>query len=322
MFLRITQKISKKDMVRLSTAKKKMDGLLGVMTGEFLAEGLNFPIEKKPLNGAFPCEILTKKRIGFEPSPKCYPYLNYEQEVAFERSLNARGDESQKEVTFALKINTACKNKGKTDVLLEVEGKRNIEISFWFGSARSLYESKKNMFNFIAYFYNRELLYARISEILKENKEEILELTNKTFFKDLVCLFSVKNMGKVKNFTFEKNFRQKQIFSEEQIEKVAKRTKLGNFESKDRDINIIELSLAKEEILNVDFSFPAPVTMLEMMGRTSRYSTAPEEALKAAFFEKFIKENLNLWLKNYIALTNFGIALYKKLKTKILINSI
>jgi len=44
--------------------------------------------------------------------------------------------------------------------------------------------------------------------------------------------------------------------------------------------------------------------------------------LEAGFFEKFIKENLNLWLKNYVALTNFGVALYKKLKTKILINSI
>jgi hypothetical protein len=322
MFLRITQKISKKDMARISKAKKSMDGLLGVMTGEFLAEGLNFPIEKKPLNGAFPCEILTKKRIGFEPSPKCYPYLNYEQEVAFGRSLNTGGDESQKEVTFALKINTACKNKGKTDVLLEIEGKRNIEISFWFGSARSLYESKKNMFDFIAYFYNRELLYARISEILKENKEEILELTNKTFFKDLVCLFAAKPGNNVKNFTLDKNFRQKQIFSEEQIGKTARKTKLGNFESKSKDVDIIELSLTAENSLNVDFSFPEQVTILEMMGGASKYLTVPEEALGDAFFEKFIKENLNLWLKNYIALTNFGVALYKKLKTKILINSI
>lgn len=322
MFLRITQKISKKDMLRISIAKRKMDGLLGILTGEFLADSLNFPVEQKPLNGGFPCEILAKKSIGFDPSPKCYPYLNYTKEVAFERSLNAGGDEREKALTFTLSINTRYKLKEKTDMELTMAGQNNPEMTFWFGNSKSLNESKKNMFNFIAYFYNRELLYERISEILKENKAEISALTNATFFKDFARLFSVKTIKKVENFTLEKKFRQKQIFLEEKAWKGTLGTKIGYFGTNSRDVETIILSFDGEINLRVDFSLPAPVTRLDMMGGPSKYFTAPEEALEAEYFEKFIKENLNLWLKNYIALTNFGIAFYKKLKTKILINSI
>jgi hypothetical protein len=53
-----------------------------------------------------------------------------------------------------------------------------------------------------------------------------------------------------------------------------------------------------------------------------RYFIAFGKVLEAGVFEEFIIENLNLWLKNYIALTNFGVVLCGKLKTKILLNTL
>jgi len=168
-----------------------------------------------------------------------------------------------------------------------------------------------------SYFHNRRPLYYQIHEMLRLNENEFKKRTSEEFFNDLNLLFSVENSPiEIPDFCIDKN----KIFDYSPWERCRedKGQAIGRTTCFIRDNSAGYDSLSKLHIL---ISLNEKDELLFAADIDNYFTTTKADDI----YEKgidVVTNRTNDFLKQFVASTNFGLAIYQKLKNKLLLAAI
>lgn len=328
MIVRYIKAMKPEDISRLTEARTKTEAFSTALNLDFLSAALNLPERKliKPENSFFsPYDrTILNEKLGNIATPTHWFVQTFKQMgyKVFEKvSLDALAIPA---MTLQLSlINLLGKNFEKADLLLIVGEKNHFSpLELQFGFLKDPLQSKESVLSFINYFYNRKELYFKVFATLLENKEKLKKYTTKPFLKALLSLFSVKDFKtEVPDFDIPATKLKLAVRGAENFfEPVTSRKEILGFYNPGRGlIESVKLLLLEDNSLAIDFYF-----FDEMLSKVGKILTKEnlEIAKENPLFDKFIAENLNLWLKNILLLTAFEEKVYNKIRTKILLESI
>jgi hypothetical protein len=165
-----------------------------------------------------------------------------------------------------------------------------------------------------SYFHNRKAVYLKIQELLLENKKEFADNTSEAFINDLLPFFSAKNVSE-EICDFELDFNKAiENKIETEVVKVPDDWKLVGKMSHFVDHSYytpleFETSVWLNENNDLIFNI---FRKTEYYGSNQEYSVA----------KAFVMCNANDFLKQLVASTTFGMAIYNNVKAKIFLNTI
>lgn len=326
MLLRITQEISQKDANRLRAAKTCIAGISRLLSFDFLVNDLNLKATenataKASLARVNTYTVLAQESIGLDNGAEYFIDRNFGK-VNFTFPREAEETFKKKERYLQLQVlQPFSPASEKLTASLSVAGAQERTSNFHFFPSKNNIEKQMHAFDFLNYFYARRNLYENISSILTKNEEKLQTLTNETFTQDLVSLFSVKEKKEVAAFDFSEKFSKKRLFSMDFPEKKSEEVFLSSFSLVTGPISNLELLLNDENLLIVNFSL-SNMDFSKLRDDNVFVGITDEVLKKDLRADKFLTENLDTWLKAYVSIANFEAELYKKIKTKILLNSI
>lgn len=182
--------------------------------------------------------------------------------------------------------------------------------------------SKGNILAVANYFYNKFSSYKKIYKILQKNKEKLSKNISKMALEDLLLYFSVESIKtEIKDYSLpKKNIKKEYLdgFCEWYFDDTQ-------FEKKDREGIVGHMVLphhtdsTKPRYKDVELFIT-----LEVLKNTLILNiTAPHEAVikEDEKFSKFLVEKINDYLKDLEQMTNFGLSILDKFKSKILISN-
>lgn len=187
-----------------------------------------------------------------------------------------------------------------------------------------LTETKKpgKIFTTALAFYNKKELYEKIFSALQPAKWNLARLLGSALTEDIFALFSAENMeNKVKAFAFKSAKEQCTVRSQEETQLLNNSAIIGSalikykFENSPTEVSMLPY-LAPDNSL---------VIYLTLTSNNLRFDLTrlPQEQLPLFMeeekFAKFIVKKTEAWLKNLDSMTAFGMNIYKKFATKILV---
>jgi hypothetical protein len=315
-WLRVKKQLSSKDAERIKSNSKKTDFLLQLNDGNFL------------------CEDILSKRIAWEKTTDCIKILVYKnvgpiKTEAYELAIK-NGSEEYSKVSrnyqrndknnfriILIRNNVGAPN---TNILINVDSPDVDKNEFDFVPRE---KPKENIFSLATYFYNKFEAYQKISEILLTEKIKLYENMGKVYTDDLISLFSVeKESEATKDYTIPlRNIAVKtednndnKIY--EQVEEIYEDT----IEIENTRVQISQAC----EFLFTNSSEKSRI-YLSLDEANILYLECPLAFINSQKIDKltdFINKQLNAWLKDFEKRANFGLSIYEKLKTKILVDNI
>lgn len=304
MNLKLTKKLSEKELARVLLLSKKLKILENLQDGPYLREAL---LQKTPIwkVGTSYVESIINQNIGPIFAPKAYnltrsqanslvfsqnrPNLEkVEFEISLARSLRYPFDRAR--------VLASIENKtlNTTDLTLDPLSGGN------FG----------NIYALATYFYNKYEAYKKIQALLVEKRELILSQISEAYVEALLELFSAEKAPEnLEDYLIPSAFLKEETCFEHipSFEKAAIFSVNYTYSSKSafyQDL-VLCLSLDKSENLVYDI-FPV---------YSAKINTEDGKIYDS------INKNTNLWLKNLEQLADFGLNIYSAARTKILIDS-
>lgn len=167
-----------------------------------------------------------------------------------------------------------------------------------------------NLYALATYFYNKLVAYEKIHNCLKKNAKKLEAQISKTYVGDLIRLFSAAAPSKpTKAFYIPTAF-------------VSRENCMLNIPTiEDKAIALVEYAY----FVKGHFMRNVEICLVLAENNILEYYIIPNYGVEIYEDQEllaFLNENTNNWLKNLAALTSFGYALSKKVKTKLLINNI
>jgi hypothetical protein len=174
----------------------------------------------------------------------------------------------------------------------------------------------------IPYFSDKRKLYENVYELLSKRKEKFIETGGEDFANAFLSLFSVENQDKeIENFEVSPEYlKQKIIFSgykEDALQHGFKICSLcgASFENEEEgeEIEQIALYLDKNDKLGIYLSLNEKTLAKKMpIISTENLNTLIDNPL----YKKIINENLQVWLKDIIRMSDFASDIYNKISVK------
>ena len=328
MIVRYIKTMRPEDILRITEARTKTEAFSTALNLDFLYEALNLPERKliESENSFFsPYDrTILSENLGIIPPP-AYLFVQTFKQMGYKVFEKISCPDLTSTMTLEISlINLLGKNFAKADLLLMVGEKNHFSpLELQFGFLKDPLQSKESVLSFVNYFYNRKELYFKVFETLSKNKEKLKKYTPKPFLKALLGLFSIKAFTpEAPDFDIPTATKVKFIVpgAEDFFEPGAAVKELLGFYNPGRGLlESVKLLLLENNELAIDFYL-----FDEMMLEEEKILTPAimEIVKKNPLFDKFIAENLNIWLKNIMLLTDFEEKVYNKIRTKILLNSI
>lgn len=333
--LRITKQLTPTEAIKLRQLSQKELFLVNLKDAQFLWEDL----QARPANNTFIYEDLSKA------SPYFRTLLNKDLGPLLLPSF--RGLQNLEPFRYT-KYNRAQKIRKKfLEIVLLTSSTDAKEVGLSFATGRekasleelnfTLAKNKKDkiLLALAAFFYNKKAAYKSVEETLLKSKEGFITNTGLLFTEDLIALFSAVSKEEIStNFEFSETNTPCQL-----IENAPENSRANNAEENlgffttraynsryGVDIKVV-MALGKADTLVLEVSAKSikeeVYSILEGAYQTIlKRNKSFSEAVFLKIANKLVEEQLVPWLDNLEQMTNFGLAIYEQVKTKIFLSNV
>lgn len=302
MWTRIGKQLSAKAANRIRKIQKKIEFLTNIDDNGFLLKDI-FPGDMYWADQHEYLYLLINRNIG--------PIINQKYELnSFPENklfyLARTNPTEVKEMDFEISMNRDPFHLEESKIYIGLRDRTNNLVPFTLNPQGPGYH--KNILALAAYFYNKYPTYQKIKETLVAKKTILVKRLGAAYTEDIIAYFSAKKVeNKAKNFFIPVENATKATSYEDTIpvlgEDVAK-AKIHFFSGPIIDSLGISLSLTVENIIYFDIS------------------SLGTKTLEKTNCEEVINKQTSNWLKELVAMTEFGFAIYEQVKTKILLDKL
>lgn len=302
MWTRIGKQISAKAANRIRKIQKKMEFLTNMDDNSFLLKDIS-PSDMYWTDKNEYLNLVINRNIG--------PLVNRKQELTcFPENklfyLVRTNPTEVKEMDFEISMNRDPFHVEENKIYIGLRDRGNNLVPCTLNPQGAGWH--KNILTLATYFYNKYSTYQEIKAILLEKEGKLVKRLGALYTSDIIALFSAEKVKQQKeNFLIPAENMTKAIYYEDTIpvlgEDVAK-AKIHFFSGPIIDSLCISLSLTAENIIYFDIA------------------NLGTKTLEKANCEAFINNQTNNWLKELEEMTEFGLAIYEQVKTKIVLDKL
>lgn len=302
MWTRIGKQISAKAANRIRKIQKKMEFLTDIDDNGFLLKDI-FPGDMYWADQHEYLCLLINRNIG--------PIINQKYELnSFPENklfyLARTNPTEVKAMDFEISTNRDPFHMEESKIYIGLRDRENNLVPFTLNPQGPGYH--KNILTLATYFYNKYPTYLKIKATLLEKEAKLAKRLGALYASDIIALFSAEKVKQQEeNFLIPAENMTKAIYYEDTIpvlgEDVTK-AKIHFFSGPIIDSLCISLSLTAENIIYFDIASLGP------------------KALEKTNCEAFINNQTNNWLKELEEMTEFGLAIYEQVKTKIVLDKL
>ena len=302
MWTRVEKRINDRDADKIRKIQKKINFVRNIDDQSFLLNDVLSSKASREDKKEF-VRFLSNENVGKIADQECELNLFYDDELCYSVKPKRNGEYTAYIEIFAIKESSHLNDEEIHFGLAYVD-----DSSTPFSIFPQSRPPSKNIFSLATYFYNKYSVYLKISEILKSKRDYFLDEIGEDYTDDLINLFSVKKQnGNTEDFSIPEENIVNDTYYEDTCplpERDAFRAKIDFFSGPILDDLEIYLSLTNKNTICFD-------TL-----------SAGNSILKKAGFYNFINIQTNVWLKEMEEMSNFALAVYDKVKTKIVLGRI
>lgn len=316
MYLEIIKEISDEGANKLKKAKAEEQALLKLIDADLFRNDLaNYEKDDQNKNESIKS---IKKEIGEFVHPEFGIVENFFSGYSYRRLLAKEKKETlflYLEENIGVHENSLCLTNGKElnfEFLCGAFSPRNKDIS------SSIHDGM--VFRIASYFHDKQNLYSAIFKNLLKNKEEYIKYSTKEFVEDIISLFSANySFESISDFCISPLEKRKIFLEKPEIKREWLYIGRELFYPKDEMRNYWQEPELKTDLwLNGN----KLILITSWGGRTECYNKTFKEKINQPEFNQFSEENLQDWLKHIVLTSNLGMAICRKIDSKILLSNI